>query len=123
MRFIILDELDESFFDCVFGRTSRFVTGEVNPIIDRSPVTSAMRRLCVSDTNSPHTQGNGNAKTASSILLLDTFIQFVCAANRHFCTSQSTPLTPIMHAMLGNHAATRDLIERLLYIFNRDGEF
>ncbi|KAL5962334.1 NCK-interacting protein with SH3 domain [Taenia solium] len=114
------NELNESFFDCVFGIVSRFVTGKMNPTIDKSPITGAMRRLCVSDTNSPQTQANDNAKTKSSILLLDTFIQFVCAANRHFCTSQSTPLTPITNTMLGNHAATRDLVERLLYIFNRD---
>ncbi|KAL5112055.1 NCK-interacting protein with SH3 domain [Taenia crassiceps] len=114
------DELHESFFNCVFGRISRFVTGEVNSTPDKSPITGAMRKLYVSDTNSLQTQGSDNAKTTSSILLLDTFIQFVCAANRHFCTSQSTSLTPIMNAMLGNHAATRDLIERLLYIFNRD---
>ena len=49
-------------------------------------------------------------------------MQFVCAANRHFCISQSTPLTPIMNTLLANHIATRDLIERLLYVFNRDGE-
>ncbi|CDS40511.1 protein of unknown function DUF2013 [Echinococcus multilocularis] len=114
------NELNESFFNCVFGRISRFVTDEENSINDKSPVTDAMRRLYVSDTKLPQTQGDGIAKTTSSILLLDTFVQFVCAANRHFCTSHSTPLTPIMNTMLSNYAATRDLIERLLYIFNRD---
>ncbi|VDM34217.1 unnamed protein product, partial [Hydatigera taeniaeformis] len=114
-----VDELDESFFDCVFGKASRSVTSEVNSLADNPPVFASTVRPCISNANPPQNQGMNNTKTISSILL-DTFIQFVCAANRHFCTSPSTPLTPIMNTMLGNHAITRDLIERLLYIFNRD---
>nr|CDS31184.1 protein of unknown function DUF2013 [Hymenolepis microstoma] len=98
----IQNELHESFFDSVFTRVSKFVSGEK-----------------VSTNNVTQSSGdNDDSASRPSPLLLDTFLQFVCAANRHFCFS-STSITPVLNTMLANHVATKDLIERLLFIFNR----
>ncbi|VDO04799.1 unnamed protein product [Rodentolepis nana] len=101
----IQNELFESFFDAVFTRVSKFMSVEK-----------------FSTNNATQSAGdNGDSASRASPLLLDTFLQFVCAANRHFCLS-STSLTPVLNTMLANHVATKDLIERLLFIFNRDAD-
>ncbi|KAM3172827.1 hypothetical protein ACTXT7_013743 [Hymenolepis weldensis] len=99
----IQNELHESFFDSVFTRVSKFLSGEKGSTKDTTQFSG----------------DNDNSKSGPSLLLLDTFVQFVCAANRHFCVC-STSLTPVLNTMLANHVATKDLIERLLFIFNRD---
>ncbi|KAM7539593.1 hypothetical protein Aperf_G00000026313 [Anoplocephala perfoliata] len=100
----ISNELNESFFDTVFTQISRLVSGVGG---SKSGGTG------VKD------QGDGDSHSRPSSFLLDSFMQFVCSANRHFCVSAQN-LTPILSTMLANHIATKDLIERLLFIFNRD---
>lgn len=104
-KLLFLDELSEPFFDTVFAKISQLISGEGRSKPDGAGVKN---------------QGDKDSKSKPSSFLLDSFMQFVCSANRHFCVS-SQHLTPILNTMLANHFATKDLIERLLFIFNRDG--
>ncbi len=128
--------MTETFFRCLFHRSCPpgttgdllNLSGDSTPVKGNTPPIDAMHRLDLGggDVNGRATT-NGTKSKPPSQLLIDTLLQFMCAANRHFCVPldrAATELsTPVIEALIGNELIIPNLIERLLQMFNRGGRF